>query len=706
MSSKATRKVLLRQVYVVAFLFFGLFPLDAAHAAEQLPEMVVTATRMEEKGFDLPTPLEVVSQENLEMCSPATAAGALDELPGVSMASTGYWETTPVIRGLGGSRVLVLIDGDREANLWAGRAPLVPFIDAGSIERMEVLKGPASALYGTDALGGVVNIITKKSNRAKNKEFSFDNTLEGRYASVDNGWFTRYALAGGGQGVDFNLGVSKRTSEPYRQGDGGRVANSQYDGWNVDLKGAYLINDNNDISASYRNSRIDDQGVPQKNLAPWSHFTKFYTDAYKMGYHLKEAGFLKDLRIKGWYDDQRRIYDGNIHSDTNPMYALKGNTIDTSVAGASVQGRIDPAEANRLIFGLEYFQEKTDSNEEQITRRDAGNTLAKITRFKPVPVSKRDHFGIYAQDEAFIGSRWTLLGGMRYDYFASDADDVTLTIVNYNAAGTVITSTKADTNRFSRETDDAVTLNVGALYALTDQVHLTSNVSTGFRAPDVFERYSTRGGSVILIGDPNLKAERSWNIDGGVKMDFARARGALNAFYNRVDNYIDLVSSAVKFAGIDTKRYGNVADAELYGADGSLEYDIIRRLTAFGNIAYVVGRDAHTGNRLNAIPPLNGKLGLRWKDDWSGKAKYWLELGSDIYARQGDPAPGEAETPGYALFNLRTGVKFTYGMLKDVTLTLNVENIFDTKYRSHLNLADFTIYEPGINVVTGVKFTF
>lgn len=706
MSGSVKRMVSLTRVFVISSLFFGLFLHGAAHAEKQLPEVVVTATRIEEKGFDLPTPVEVVSRENLQMLTPATVAGALEQLPGVSMASTGYWDVTPVIRGLGGSRVLVLIDGDREANLWAGRAPLVPFIDAGSVEKMEVVKGPASALYGTDALGGVVNIITKKSSRAKNKEFSFDNTLEGRYASVDNSWFNGYRLSGGGQGVDFNLGVSKRESDPYRQGDGGKVANSQYDGWNVDLKGGYVINDNNDVSASYRAGRIDDQGVPMKNLAPWSHFTQFYTDAYKIGYHLHEAGFLQDVQIKGWYDDQRRAYDGNIHSDTAAMYTLKKNSIDTSVAGASLQGRMDPAESNRLVFGVEYFEEKTDSSEEQVTRRDKGNTIAKITRFKPVPVSRRDHWGIYAQDEAFIGARWTFLGGLRYDSYASDADDVTLTIDSYNAAGTAITSTQSDTNRFSRETDDALTVNAGALYALTEQVHLTASFSTGFRAPDVFERYSTRGGSVILIGDPNLKAERSWNIDGGVKINFSRARGAVNVFYNRVDNYIDLVTSAVKFAGIDTKRYVNVADAELYGAEASLEYDIIPRLTAFGNIAEVTGKDVRTGNRLNAIPPLNGKLGLRWKDEWEKKASWWLEFGSDIYARQGDPAPGENETPGYALFNLGAGMKWKYGMLKDVTLTLKIENLFDTKYRSHLNLADFALYEPGVNVITGMQVTF
>ncbi len=699
------KKGVLKGIIVGGGLLCSILPGAAVFAAEYIQEVVVTATRIEESGFDLPTPLEVVSQKSLQTHNPATVADPVAELPGVSMASTGYWETTPIIRGLGGSRVLVLIDGDREANLWSGRAPLVPFIDVGDVERIEVVKGPASALYGTDALGGVINIITKKSALAGNDYFSVNHSLEGRYSSVDNGWFSRYAVEGGGQGLDFGLAVSKRDSGEYRQGDGGKVANSQYEAWNVDLKGRYFLNDNNDLSASYRNGRIDDQGVPQKSLAPWSHFTKFYTDSFKVGYHAKEIGFLKDVQVRTWFDDQRRVYNGNIHSDANPMYTLKGNRIDTSVVGSSLQGRIDPAEWNRIVFGMEYFQEKTDSTEEQTAKNDGTNTTVKVTTFKPVPVSTRDHFGMYAQDEALLG-RWTLLGGLRYDYFSADAEDVAFKIDKYNAAGTAITSTSTTYNRFHKTTDDAVTFNAGALYALTANIHLTSNLSTGFRAPDVFERYSTRGGSTILIGDPELKAERSWNIDGGLKMAFPRTRGALNVFYNRVNNYIDLVNSATLFGGLPTKRYINVADAELFGADGSLEHDILEKLTIFGNISHVVGRETGTHNHLNTIPPLNGKAGLRWKDEWRGKITYWLEFGSNIHARQGNPVPGENETPGYALFDVRTGMKFKYGRLKDVTLTLNVENLFDTKYRSHLNLADFTIYETGINVISALKVSF
>ncbi len=695
-----------RSRYAVS-LAIALALVASARAEEKvarLDEIVVTATRTEEVGFDLPTPIEVVTKESLIRQSPATVAESLADLPGVSVAGAGYWEVSPVIRGLGGSRVLVLIDGVRESNLWGGRAPLVPFLDVGSIDRVEVIKGPASALYGTDALGGVVNIITRKANLAEKDAFLLEHDFDGRYSSVDNGYFGRYGLSGGGKGVDFNLAVSKRGADDYRDGGGDKVANSQYQAMNIDFSGRYFITPEHDISFSFRDNRINDQGVPQKNLASYSHFTKFNTDSYKLVYHSSKIGLLKDLQITGWFDEQKRIYSGNIHSDTQPMYTLKGNTIDTSVAGASLQGSIEPATCQTTVFGFEYYQEGSNSSEDQIAVRDSGNTVAKTVSFKPVPDATRDHFGIYAQHEARFGEKWTVIGGLRYDYFDSRADDVAFTVRNFNAAGKM-TGNSTTWNRFKEKNDDAVTFNAGLLYALTDGIHLTTNLASGFRAPDIFERYSTRGGSYIIIGDPDLKAEYSYNVDVGVKMESARARGGLNIFYNRVNNYIDLVDTGKSFAGIPAQEYVNVSDAELYGVDGSFEYDLLQQLTAFGSVSYVEGREVGSHDPLNRIPPLNGRAGLRWKDQISDKMSYWAEFSSHIYNRQDDPAAGEAATPGYAVFNLRTGIKYRYARLRDLTFTLNAENLLDKKYRSHINLTDF-VNEPGINIVTALKLAF
>ena len=674
-------------------------------AATTIDELVVTATRMEEKGFDVPTPIESVTPETLTINSPATAAQPLAELPGVSLSNAGLWQAIPVIRGFGGNRVLVLIDGDRENNLWAGRAPLTPFVDVGNIERIEVIKGPASVLYGTDALGGVINIITRQPDFAQAEKWTFLNSVEGRYSSVDEGWFGRYSLSGGGFGFDFELAVSARDADDYQDGAGDNVKNSQFESQALEFKGRYLFNDDHDLSIILRSSDIDDMGEPKKASARYSHFTKFDTDTFKLAYHGRNLGWLKDLQIRGWYVDNERSYEADIPSAEKPIYKLKTNEFETSALGTSLQGQIDLNQDNRIVFGCDFVAEEADGDEQITVKKNQKDLKIKDLTFKPIPDCDRDHFGIFVQDEIIFRERLTMLAGLRYDYFVADADDAPFTTDIYDKNGENIIMSKTSINHFSRKSDDAVTFNLGLLYALTENIHLTGNFSSGFRAPDMFERYSTRSSTYMIIGNPDLDPEYSYNADLGFKLNYQRLRGSCNGFYSRVEDYIELADTGRDFAGMEAREYVNVDDVELYGADGSLEFDLLEELTLFGNMAYVVGRDRKSHDRLNTIPPLNGLLGARWHDQLANGLHYWFEFSGNFYDRQDHPAKGEKETAGYSVYNLRSGVKFDYSAFKDITLTLNIENLFDKNYRNHLNIADF-YNEPGLNVVTTLKFSF
>jgi len=672
--------------------------------AVTLKEVVVTATRMEEKAFDVPAPIESVSAETLTINSSPTVAQSLAELPGVSISTGGFWRVHPVIRGLGGDRVLVLIDGDRESNLWAGE-PFTPFIDVGNVERIEVIKGPASVLYGSDALGGVINIISKSPDFAKAEKWTFLNSVESRYSSVDDGWFGRYALSGGGYGFDFELALGARDADDYQDGAGDNVDNSQFEGQTLDFKGRYFFNDNNDLSVTIRTSDIDDMGVPQKQEARYSHFDKFDTDTYKLDYHGRNLGWLKDLQIRSWYVDQERSYESDNPSSEKPIHKLKGNEIETSALGDSFQGRIDFSHNNRLIFGGEFVAEEADGDEYSTVKKNKKDIKVQDLTFKPVPDCDRDQYSVFAQDEIFFGDQLTLLAGLRYDYFVADADDVPFTTNVYDKKGENIIKSKTVIKHFSRESDDALTFNLGLLYALNENIHLTSNLATGFRAPDMFELYSIRHGPYMIIGNPDLDPEYSYNADIGFKLNYRRLRGSCNGFYNRIKDYIELANIGQYFAGMEAHNYVNVDDAELYGADGSLEFDLLDELMLFGNVADVVGRDRKSHDRLNDIPPLNGILGARWHDQLANGLHYWFEFSGNFFDRQDHPAKGEKETPGYSFFNLRSGIKFDYAAFKDITLTLNIENLFDKKYRNHLNKADF-LNEPGLNVIASLKFSF
>ena len=697
-------------------IIFGLFLVFSGNVfattnIHMMDAVVVTATRSENNTFDLPTPISSVDEQQLQEAAPASIADAIKNIPGVSLEKAGSWETSPIIRGLGQNRVLVLYDGDRETNLWAGRMPLTPFMDMGTVARIEVVKGPASALYGSDALGGVINIISREVALAESDQWQMESTIKSRYSSADEGWFGRYELAAGGKGLGVLLGVSGHDMENYTDGNGDEVNNSQFENKNIDFKAQYALNDNHSLTAAMRINNIDDMGVPQKNpSAPYSHFDSFDTQSYKLGYEGTGLGYVENIKARIYMVEQDRSFEGRFPSSGSPTYNLKSNDIESSALGGSFQTMISVGERQLLTTGFEVVLEETDSRETQLIQRNSDDSLARAITFQPVPDAERTHLGFFIQDEVNLSQKLTLISGARYDHFEASAENIEFTDQRYNGSG-VLTASSAATNVFADADDQAATFNLGLLYKLTDNYHLTTNAGTGFRAPDIFELFSTRGGgSQVLIGNPQLDPEYSLNFDLGMKVRFSRVQGSLNLFYNRVDDYIDTVLQDTPFiTGIPTYKYTNVQNAELYGFEAEGQVSLTEHLGLFGMISSVVGKDRDNGARLNNIPPLNGTLGARWESHFAETMRYWIEFSGDWFDRQKHPAPGEQETPGYTIGNLRTGLDIPAvgNSLHDMRLSLNVENLFDKYYLSHLRKdnKDY-IPETGVNIIATVQFSF
>ncbi|WP_321393322.1 TonB-dependent receptor plug domain-containing protein [uncultured Desulfuromusa sp.] len=305
-------------------IIFGLFLVFSGNVfattnIHMMDAVVVTATRSENNTFDLPTPISSVDEQQLQEAAPASIADAIKNIPGVSLEKAGSWETSPIIRGLGQNRVLVLYDGDRETNLWAGRMPLTSFMDMGTVARIEVVKGPASALYGSDALGGVINIISREVALAESDQWQMESTIKSRYSSADEGWFGRYELAAGGKGLGVLLGVSGHDMENYTDGNGDEVNNSQFENKNIDFKAQYALNDNHSLTAAMRINNIDDMGVPQKNpSAPYSHFDSFDTQSYKLGYEGTGLGYVENIKARIYMVEQDRSFEGRFPSSGKP----------------------------------------------------------------------------------------------------------------------------------------------------------------------------------------------------------------------------------------------------------------------------------------------------------------------------------------------------------------------------------------------------
>lgn len=686
------------------------FPLWASPNTTVLDDTVVTATRSENSSFDVATPVSVMSQQKLQELGASSLSEALSPIAGVSMSGGGPWETTPIIRGMGSNRVLVLYDGDRETNLWSGREPLTPFLDVSTIERIEVVKGPSSVLYGSDALGGVINIISTEARLAAGESWQIENTLSGTYSSIDSGYSGSYTVNAGGEGLGMRLSIYGRDHDSYEDGDDDTLPNSQYEAKGLNLKALYLLNEYHKITAEFRIHDINDFGIPQKDpRAPESHFSLFNTRAYKLGYSGENLGLIQKFESRFFHVDQQRQYSGDFPNIEKKVHNVKENTIDTSATGGSIQATFKPSNRHHWITGVEMVHETTDSDETQKIQTLVDNTLKKQLIFQPVPDGRRDHFGLYAQDQITLTDRWQVTAGGRFDFFITDAEDVSLSQLSYDKSG-ALKKEVTSVNQFSRERDQALTYSFGSVYAINHWLNLTANLSTAFRAPDMFERYSTRGGgSKLIIGDPNLDAEYTYNADLGVKFFTARSKGYFNLYYNRIKDFIDLSKQSDSFMeSISTYQYVNVEDAELYGFDWETTFKLNSCFDLMATMAWVEGKDVDTREHLNSIPPLNGSVVLRFNEEITNTLSYYVSTSVNLFDRQRNVAEGENETPGYTTLDLNFGLNVaTLGPLKDIKLHLALKNLLDRNYRSHLRSSQAEwLYEPGRSIVTSMQCSF
>ncbi|MFQ6043997.1 MAG: TonB-dependent receptor plug domain-containing protein, partial [Candidatus Poribacteria bacterium] len=220
-----------------------------------LEEITVTGARIEKELFDTPVGMNVIDQRKLLNEQPRAAAEALRDEPGLWVQKTGHIGGAPIIRGLMAKQILLMVDGVRYNNLnsFGGPNSWMNTIDASEIERVEVIRGPGSVLYGTDALGGVINVITKR-NRQFSEEFQVRPRLFTRYGSVDRSSTGRLELFGSSKRFNFLLGGTLKNVEDLRGGRGiGLQVPSNWKEGNFDLRGAVKLSEGHFLDLSYQN---------------------------------------------------------------------------------------------------------------------------------------------------------------------------------------------------------------------------------------------------------------------------------------------------------------------------------------------------------------------------------------------------------------------------------------------------------------------
>jgi len=322
---------------------------------------------------------------------------------------------------------------------------------------------------------------------------------------------------------------------------------------------------------------------------------------------------------------------------------------------------------------------------------------------KPLPDANYSSSGIYLQDEMNLFDDLNLTLGGRYDYiWLNNAEtfnplyEVNDGVINNNPAGQ-----KIIWNAESAENKSYV-FNIGLLYSLSNQSNISFNAARSFRSPSLEERYQYIDlGSVIRVGDPDLKPEQGYSFDLGFRLFQNDINITTSIFLNSLKDLVTEIPGTYDNRNALIKA--NIGEALLYGFEYSFNFRLISQLNIYNTLSYVRGLNQKDDQDLPQISPLNSILGFEYAPfDWMN-----IGFASILFAEQNKVAPGEKTTPGYVAFNFKVNfINLNLANIK-ASFSTGIENILDKEYRNHLSTNRGSIMtEPGRNYFIRANLAF
>ncbi|RXR24115.1 TonB-dependent receptor [Flavobacterium stagni] len=613
--------------------------------------------------------VEHQTTKDLRQKGAATLIEGLATIPGVSQVSTGTSIGKPVIRGLSGNRVLVYNQGVRLENQQFGEEHGLGLNDAG-IESVEVIKGPASLLYGSDALGGVLYFNPEKFAPANQMHLNFGQ----RYFTNTLGSNSTLGYKLSGDHLKFTTRVSQNLHSDYQTGTGDRVTNTRYK--ELDFKtGLGYSNAFMNTVFRYNYNRLN-LGIPEEGIAEQTttknpEFPRqkvigqilSWNTIYYLGKSKLETDF-------GYIDNDRsELEDSEI-----PVLHMKLKTFNYNVRyHLPAFGKLE------TIVGTQgMYQTNTNSGEEYL-----------------IPDATTRDFGVFATSN-YQWEKSALQAGLRWDRRGVQSEEH---------------GTPGDEGYFQAidRSFNSFNASLGYKANIKENVVVRLNVASGFRAPNLAELSSNgvhEGSNRYEIGNANLKNEQNLQTDVNVEYRNPHFELFANGFYNHLNNYIYIAPNGTQIDGYDVFDYVQ-NNAYLFGGEAGIHFhphpiDWLHVLATFES---VTGKKSN-GDYLPLIPAnkVTGTFRAELKDGKRWKESFASVNTEHIFA-QNNPGVFETSTRDYTLVNLAFGTKLTLGK-SSFDLSLNANNLFDKTYVSHLSrLKVDGIPNMGRTIVLGLNYT-
>ncbi len=641
----------------------------------QLEGITVTATREYRDRYETPLASNVVSRAVLEQRNADRLSAVFAQEPGVALSTTGPGIVRPVVRGMYESQVLVLLDGVPMMDLRPG-GDHVLLLEPEQMERVEMVRGPGSVLYGSDAIGGVVNFITASSNPFRTGRLGFDGRMLGGFSTLGNMARGNLQLGLGNDRcfVQGRYGHKKagNISDPEQE-----IPNSSYDGSQVDIAGGVNV-PGYDGKYVYH-LLVADVGVPLNPAIRHSVFEGEKQQFLRTGNTFKTGlEVLPDVDVNLSWQRHNRHFHLIQPFDANPDTLEQDMQIFMNVDGYSGQllPKLVVGENFSARFGADVRHQVANSERRSFVTNRYDSSVTRLSPPRVIPNCQRSDFGVLTQTETDLGFA-DLFAGLRYDWVSAMSRQTE-------------NSPVAPTER----ADASWSGNLGAVFELPGGLRLPLNVGRGFRSASLLERFFWGPHQTTVDrGNPDLKPETSISFDLGLNMKRDRFSWSVTGFRNLVSNLIYKQSTGDTIEGMGVDTWLNISEAELLGCELEGWVQPVDRLGISASASYVQGSDVARGEPLQSIPPLYGAVGAEYRNQvWNaGLDVVWAACPSR-------PAPSETPTNGYAVPSLHGGVEFARWLGFDLGLNLRVTNLLNNTYKDFLSRTNAYYSEPARSV--------
>ena len=690
-------------------------------SATEIGEVVVTGQSSGIENNRTPSPIAVVPRTQMLQNSSSNIIDALSKVPGVSQVTTGAGISKPVIRGMGYNRVVVVNDGIRqEGQQWGDEHGIE--IDENAINRVEILKGPASLAYGSDAMAGVINMISAPTL----PEGIILGNVSSNY-QTNNGLIDNSAnLAGNKNGLIWDARYSNKMAHSYQNKYDGFVYNSGFREqaastmlginrqWGFShihlsyygLKPGIIEGERDSLTGKFLKTIANSDGTTTDEIASSSDFHSYQPNApFQKINHYKAVWnnslFLGQSQLEatiGFQQNRRKEFET---PDEYGLYFL----------------------LNTLNYDIKYTL--PEKNDWKLTTGINGmwqNSQNKGTEFL-VPEYKLFDFGVFAIANKKIG-KLDISGGIRFDTRSETGKALYLN----EEGGVVLASDANATQRFGAfsQTFNGTTGSLGATYQISESIYTKLNISRGFRAPNIAELASNgvhEGTQRYEIGNSNLKPESSLQFDYAIGMNTTHVSAELNLFTNAVNHFIfskklsSSEDSQDQYDGLPAFQFTE-GNARFYGGEFQIDIhphplDWLHLENSFSYVNATLKNQPAESRHLPFIPAPVWVSDVKVDFDKLNRfmANAYFKIGIEkSWAQNNYYAAYDTETttPGYTLLNMGIGTDFTSRHKTLFSLYISGNNLTDAAYQSHLSRLKYTamnnatgrtgIYNMGRNI--------